>query len=86
VGRLSVAAALGHAALATRRNWHALPQADRSRLQALLRQATSAPASLSAADRQELKELVTALRLGEVVREAAPRAVGRRGGRFPRRF
>ena len=49
IGRLTIAASLGQAAWATRRQWQALPAEHRRRLRALLRQsaATNALASAS---------------------------------------
>src|SRR5438045_829396 len=43
LGRLTIAASLGQAAWATRRQWQALPPERRSRLQALLRQSAGGP-------------------------------------------
>ena len=77
VGRLTIAASLGQAAWATRRQWQALPPERRSRLQALLRQSAGRPASLSETDRQELRRLIGELHLGEVLRNSAIHASGR---------
>jgi hypothetical protein len=71
LGRLTIAASLGQAVWATRRQWQALPPEDRSRLQALLRQSAAGPANLSEAERQELRRLVGELNLGEVLRNSA---------------
>ena len=79
LGRLTIAASLGQAAWATRRQWQALPIERRTRLQALLRQSAGGPASLTATDRQELRSLIGELNLGEVLRNSAIRAT--RGGR-----
>ncbi|MGZ6615774.1 MAG: hypothetical protein ACXVFQ_15240 [Solirubrobacteraceae bacterium] len=79
LGRLTIAASLGQAAWATRRQWQALPGERRSRLQALLRQSAGGPANLSATDRQELRGLIGELNLGVVLRNSAIRAT--RGGR-----
>jgi hypothetical protein len=78
LGRLTIAASLGQAAWATRRQWQGLPVEHRSRLQALLRQSAGGPANLSAAERQELSKLVGELNLGEVLRKSAMRASRRR--------
>jgi hypothetical protein len=80
MGRMTMAATLGQAAWATRRQWRALPAERRDRLQALLRQATGGPSNLSAAERTELRGLVGELRLGDVLRDSATRA-SRRGFR-----
>ncbi|MGZ6559443.1 MAG: hypothetical protein ACXVH3_27190 [Solirubrobacteraceae bacterium] len=80
LGRLAIAASLGQAAWATRRQWQALPPARRSRLQTLLRQSAGGPANLSETDRQELRTLVGELNLGEVLRNSAI-GVGRPGRR-----
>jgi hypothetical protein len=77
LGRLTIAASLGQAAWATRRQWQALPPERRSRLQALLRQSAGGPANLSETDRQELRRLIGELNLGEVLRNSAIRASGR---------
>lgn len=81
LGRLTIAASLGQAAWATRRQWQALPPERRSRLQALLCQSAGGPANLSETDRQELRLLIGELNLGEVLRNSASRA-GRRGRRW----
>jgi hypothetical protein len=73
MGRLTIAASLGHAALATRRQWRALPADRRNRLHVLMRQAATGPTNLSPAERQELRELVGELNLGEVLRDSAMR-------------
>jgi hypothetical protein len=78
VGRLTVAASLGRAAWATRRQWQALPAERRDRLQTLLRQSAGRPSNLSPAERQELGRLIGELNLGDVLREGAMRA-SRRG-------
>lgn len=79
LGRLSIAASLGHAAWTTRRQWQALPPERRSRLKGLLHQSAGSPASLSEADRRELRNLIGELNLGEVMRDTANRATrGRR--------
>jgi hypothetical protein len=83
IGRMTLAASLGQAAWATRRQWRALPAERRDRLQALLRQSAGRPSNLSAAERQELRELVGELNLGDVLRDSATR-VSRRG--FRRRY
>ncbi|MDQ6818409.1 MAG: hypothetical protein M3018_13535 [Actinomycetota bacterium] len=74
MGRLTVAATLGQAAWATRRQWRALPAEHRDRLQALLRQSAGRPSSLSPAERDELRRLVGELNLGDVLRDSAMRA------------
>ncbi len=81
MGRLSLAAALAQGALATRRQWQALPPERRARLQVLIRQAAGGPSALSAAERRELRMLVGDLKLGEAVRSSATRATARRGFR-----
>lgn len=73
-----MAASVGQAAWATRRQWRALPAERRDRLQALLRQSAGRPANLSAAERQELWALLRELNLGEVLRAGASRASRRR--------
>ena len=80
MGRLTIAASLGQAALATRRQWQALPTERRNRLQVLMRNAAMGPAKLSPAERQELRGLVGELNLDEVLRDGARRA-SRRGFR-----
>ena len=77
LGRMTIVTAVGQAAWATRRQWQALPPERRSRLQALLRQLAEGPANLSETDRQELRELIGELHLGEVLRNSAIRAGGR---------
>jgi hypothetical protein len=71
---------VGQAAWATGRQWRALPAERRDRLQVLLRQSAGRPSNLSAAERQELRGLVSELNLGEVLRDSAMRA-SRRGVR-----
>lgn len=83
MGRFTIAASLGQAALATRRRWRALPAERRRRLQVLMRQAAKGPATLSPAERQELRGLVSELNLGAVLHDSAMRA-SRRG--FRRRY
>jgi hypothetical protein len=78
MGRMTIAASVGQAAWAVRRQWQELPADRRNRLQALLRQSTGRPSNLSAAERQELRALVGELNLGEVLRDSAMRAS--RGG------
>jgi hypothetical protein len=78
MGRLSMAAAVGQAALGARRQWRAMPAERRARMQTLLKRSASGPASLSAAERDELRGLVRELKLGEVARTSAAR-VTRRG-------
>jgi hypothetical protein len=75
--RMTIATALGQAAWTARRHWRALPPDRRTRLQALLRQSARQPASLSEAERQELRMLVGELNLGEVARQTATRASSR---------
>ena len=77
LGKLTIAATLGQAAWATRRQWQALPPEHRNRLQTLLRQSAAGPASLSETDRHELRRLIGELNLGEVLRNSAVRATGR---------
>jgi hypothetical protein len=84
LGRLGAATAVGQFALSAGRQWRALPAKRRNRLQALLRQSATRPASLSAAERQELTELIRELNLGPLVRQAATDAASSRG-RFRRR-
>jgi hypothetical protein len=74
MGRMTMAATLGQAAWATRRQWRALPAERRDRLQALLRQSAGRPSKLSAAERRELQELVGELGLGDVLRDSTMRA------------
>jgi len=81
LGKLTIAASLGQAAWATRRQWQALPSEHRSRLQALLRQSTGGPANLSSTDRHELRTLIGELNHCEVLRNSAIRA-SRRGRRW----
>lgn len=83
MGRLTIAATLGQAALATRRQWQALPAGRRERLQVLLRQAAKGPANLSPVERQELRGLAGELNLGGVLRDTAMN-MSRRG--FRRRY
>ena len=52
MGRMTMAATLGQAAWATRRQWRALPAERRDRLQVLLRQSAGRPSKLSAAERR----------------------------------
>jgi len=84
LGRLGLATAVGQFAWAAGRQWRALPADRRERLQALLRQSATRPASLSPADRQELTRLMRELELGPLVRRAATDAASP-GGRFRRR-
>jgi hypothetical protein len=74
MGKMTMAASVGQAAWATRRQWRALPAERRNRLQALLRQSTGRPSNLSAAERQELRDLIGELNLGDVLRDSAIRA------------
>lgn len=83
MGRMTIAASLGQAAWATRRQWQALPTEHRTRLQALLRQAAGRPSNLSAGERQELQTLLGELNLGAVLRRTAMSMSSR--GRFRRR-
>jgi hypothetical protein len=83
IGRMTVAASLGQAAWATRRQWRAMPAEHRDRLQALLRQCAGRPSNLSSADRDELRRLIGELNLAAVLRDSAMRA-SRRG--FRRRY
>ncbi len=78
MGRLTVAAAIGQAALGAKRRWKALPAERRNRLQALLRQSAGRPSNLSASERRELQTIVAELNLGDVVRQSATRASRRR--------
>lgn len=78
--RMTIAATLGQAAWATRRQWRTLPAERRDRLQALLRQSAGRPSKLSAAERRELQELVGELRLSDALRDTTMRA-SRRGRR-----
>lgn len=80
VRRIGIAASLGQAAWATRRQWQALPAEQRSRLQALLCRSAGRRANLSETERQELRRLIGELHLGEVLRNSAMRAT-RRGRR-----
>jgi hypothetical protein len=80
MGKMAMAASVGQAAWATRRQWRALPADHRDRLQVLLRQSLGGPSSVSAAERQELRALVAELNLGDVLRDSAMRA-SRRGFR-----
>lgn len=86
LGRLGVAGVVGQAAWTARRHWRAVPAERRARLQALLRQTGGQPSNLSAAERQELKELLAELDVGGALRSVAT-SRGVRGGRgFGRRF
>lgn len=78
MGKMTVAASLGQAGLAARRQWRALPAERRARLQNLLRQSAGRPSNLSAAERRELRDLVAELKLGNVLRDSAART-SRRG-------
>ncbi len=80
MGGFTVAASLGQAGWAARRQWRALPAERRARLQALLRQSAGRPSNLSTDERQELRRLVGELNLGDVLRESTRRA-SRRGFR-----
>jgi hypothetical protein len=84
LGRFGIATAVGQAAWAAGRQWRALPAEKRNRLQALLRQSATRPASLSASERQELSRLVRELDLGPLVRQVATGSASSRG-RFRRR-
>jgi hypothetical protein len=77
MGRLTVAASLGQAVWAARRQWQALPPERRGRLQALLRQSAGGPSNLSQAERQELRELLGDLNLGDIFRDTAARTFSR---------
>ena len=81
MSRMTVAASIGQAAWATRRQWRALPVPRRDRLQALVRQSAGRTSNLSAAERLELRGLVGELNLGEVMRSTAARASRRGVGR-----
>ena len=83
MSRVTLAATVGQAALATRRQWRALPAERRDRLQTLVRQSAGRPSNLSAAERKELLGLAGELNLGDVLRNSAARA-SRRG--FRQRF
>jgi hypothetical protein len=74
MGRLTVAASLGQAAWAARRQWQTMHPERRARLQGLLRQSAGRPSNLSESERQELRGLVGELNLGEVLRDTATRA------------
>lgn len=78
MGKMTIAASVGQAAWATRRQWRALPAERRDRLQALVRQSAGRPSNLSAAERQELRGLLGELNLSEIFRDAAWRASRRR--------
>jgi hypothetical protein len=84
LGRLGIATAVGQFAWAAGRQWRALPADRRDRLQALLRQSATRPASLSASERQELGQLMRELELGQLARRMATDAASSRG-RFRRR-
>jgi hypothetical protein len=75
---------VGQFAWAAGRQWRALPADRRDRLQALLRQSATRPASLSPVERQELSQLMRELELGPLVRRVATDAASSRG-RFRRR-
>lgn len=79
LGRLGVATAVGKFAVAAGRQWRALPADRRDRLQRLLRQSATRPASLSAAERQEMSQLIRELNLGPIARQAATNAATSRG-------
>ncbi len=80
---MTIAASLGQAAWATRRQWQALPSERRARLQALLRQSAGRPSNLSGSERRELQTLLGELNLGAVLRQTAMSVSSR--GRFRRR-
>jgi hypothetical protein len=80
MGKMTLAASVGQAAWATRRQWRALPAERRDRLQSLVRQAAGGPSNLSAAERRELLALLGELGLGEVLRNSEMRT-SRRGSR-----
>ncbi len=84
LGRLGVATAVGKFAVSAGRQWRALPPDRRERLQQLLRQSATRPASLSAAERQELSRLARELNLGPMARNLAREAATSRT-RFGRR-
>jgi hypothetical protein len=79
MGRMTIAASVGRAAWAARRQWQSLPSERRDRMQGLLRQSGGRPSNLSAAERQELRELIGDLHLGDVLQDSALRS--RRGFR-----
>ncbi len=63
LGPLSLASAVGTAALAAREHWRLLSPAERRRLAALLRASRGRVTALSAAERRELSELLPAARV-----------------------
>jgi hypothetical protein len=80
MGRMTIVATAAKVGWAARRQWRAIPQNRRQRLEALLRQSGGWPANLSAAERRELWTLVQELNLGEVLRQGATRSASRRRG------
>jgi hypothetical protein len=76
LGPLSLASAVGTAALAAREHWRLLSPAERRRLAVLLRASRGRVTALSAAERRELSELsrrLELLRLGRrIATSAAP--------------
>jgi hypothetical protein len=80
--RLTMAASVGQAGWALLRQWQALPEKRRTRIQGLLRKSGGRPSNLSGAERRELKDLVSELNLGQVARDAirtSSRGRSRRG-------
>jgi hypothetical protein len=78
VGPLGSAVIALQIASTTRQHWRSLPSEDRARLQILLRHSRGRPSNLSTAQRRELRELVRALQLPRLVRDAAVNAAGLR--------
>jgi hypothetical protein len=79
--RVAAVASIGQIAWALREQWQQLPPKRRSRLQELIRRSAGRPSNLSAAERREVRSLVAELHLGEVIRDGALRAAGRKSWR-----
>jgi hypothetical protein len=77
---MTIVATVAKMGWAAGRQWRAMPQDRRRRLEALVRQSAGWPTNLSAAERRELWTLVQELQLGEVFRQGATRSGPRRRG------
>jgi hypothetical protein len=74
LGPLSVAAAMGQAAMAAREHWGLLSGEERRRLAELVRRSGGRTSNLSGRERRELSELVKQLELARLGRRLAQSA------------
>jgi transposase len=84
LGPLGVALTAAQVGRVVHDHWRAVPADQRDRLAELLRQTKGRPSKLSAVERRELRQLVRALNVPQVlVRGAITAGLGRRALRRP---